>query len=175
MSKLTPSEIYDRVIDATAQRLSTSGFHRRGAILRKIIESNAAIIEFQKSGKTDRNTIFFTVNIGVVCGALLGKEGQSVTKSKNVDAHLRQRIGMLLPERPDKWWKIPGDTDADELAVEISNLIDRVAVPYLQQYLRTDALLDLWETGVSPGLTDTQRLRCLEKLNRERHRHNHGT
>ena len=78
--------------------------------------------------------------------------------------HLRERIGWLTPERMDKWWDISEDTDVEALASEISGLVAEKGAPYLLQYADKDSLIALWESGRSPGLTETQRLRYLEKF-----------
>jgi hypothetical protein len=103
--------------------------------------------------------------LGLVCGKLLEEGQPALARAGSIDAHLRERIGMLLPERPDKWWQIGSETDADALVSEVSRLIFEEAVPYLERYLETGALAKLWETGKSPGLTETQRMRYLARVN----------
>ena len=71
---------------------------------------------------------------------------------------------MLLPDRFDKWWEITEATDRGSLAQEVSELILKKGVPYIESYLNTNALIALWESGHSPGLTDFQRVRFLSKL-----------
>jgi hypothetical protein len=44
----------------------------------------------------------------------------------------------------------------------------RFGAPYVMRYLGADALVGLWRSGQSPGLTETQRLRYLEKLGSQR-------
>jgi uncharacterized protein DUF4304 len=130
-ARATPKEIYDRVVEGSAQKLRDLNFSRRGVTLRKISNGNAAIIEFQKSVKSGREKILFTINLGVVCGKLLEEWPPALARAGSIDAHLRERIGMLLPERSDKWWQIGPETDADALVSEVSRLIFEEAVPYL--------------------------------------------
>ncbi len=122
------------------------------------------LLEVQRSIKGTKDAIIFTINLGVVCGDLLD---QSIIQLENVqitDAHLRTRIGFLLPERRDKWWEITSTTDSHLLSREISDLVANIAVPYVKILLEPDAVRSLWESGQSPGLTEFQRVRFLRKL-----------
>jgi hypothetical protein len=152
------------IIAETADRVKELGFVRRGNALRKIGEENIGIIEFQKSVNDSKSKILFTVNLAVVCGALLDAEQSTLAKAKSIDAHLRQRIGMLMPGRPDKWWEVTNATDVDALATEVSDLIRNEGAPYINRYLSMSELVALWESGKSPGLTAVQRSRYLEKI-----------
>ena len=57
---------------------------------------NRGIVEFQRSVENTKESLFFTVNLGVVCGELLDSRPSVVSKAAMLDAHLRQRIGALL-------------------------------------------------------------------------------
>jgi Domain of unknown function (DUF4304) len=165
MARSVLDEAFNKVVMATGDRLKPLGFVRGGSILRVINQNNCGIVEFQRSRKSSRERLFFTVNLGVVCGELLDSTSCHPEKAKSVDAHVRLRIGMLLPDRPDKWWEISESTDLDSLATEVSEIIFKVAVPYIQHYMRTSVIADLWKSGQSPGLTDRQRVMLLDKLN----------
>src|SRR5713101_6912488 len=119
----TLNEIYNCVVDSSVQKIRSLGFVRRGTTFRKVSHGNVAIIEFQRSTKSDRHELLFTINIGIVCGKLIEEEQPPLTRAGSVDAHLRLRIGMLLPERSDKWWQITEETDRDRLLAEVSSLI----------------------------------------------------
>jgi hypothetical protein len=160
-------ETFVRTITGTGVVLKPLGFSRHGKLFRLIEQDNCGIIEFQRSGKNSRDGLLFTVNLGVVCGELLDSVGE-LRKARVVDAHVRERIGMLLPGRPDKWWEISRATEACVLEREISDLILRKAVPYIQSYLGTDRIISLWESGRSPGLTDGQRVQFLTRLKARR-------
>jgi len=164
MTTLDPKAIYDHVVASCAETLRSAGYARRGSSLRKEANGNVAIVEFQKSSKSNAEAIVFTINLGIVCGRLLEGGESSLKKVGIVDAHVRQRVGMLLADRPDKWWTIDPKTDANSLIEEISSLIEYEAAPYLDRHLNDDALVALWESGQSPGLTETQRLRYLTRL-----------
>jgi hypothetical protein len=159
---------FGKVVGTTAEKVDKLGFHRQGSILRVVRQDNAGIIEFQKSTKSTGDQILFTVNLAVICGALLEPDQPSLEKARSMGAHLRQRIGMLMPGRPDKWWEISEAVAVGALAAEVSEVIATKGAPYVTRYLDVNELVALWETGKSPGLTETQRVRYLEKLKSRR-------
>jgi len=164
MTRTMPKEALDCVVRATNERLHPLGFLRRGSVLRIMGPRTCGIVEFQRSTKSSQERLLFTVNLGVVCGDLLESGTADLTKAKVIDAHVRLRIGELLPGRPDKWWELTAHTDADALAREIGDLILDKAVPYIRQYLSVDSILALWESGLSPGLTNGRRVALLATL-----------
>ena len=157
--------MYDKLIRDVAQTLEWSGSKLRGKAIKVISQGNAGIIEFQKSKKNSDQEITFTINVAVVCGDLIDPDGTSIEKATSVDAHWRDRLGMLLETRHDTWWQLTASTDCAALAQELSVLLLARAVPCLEQYLNTGALIALWESGQSPGLTAVQRSRFLTELN----------
>ena len=168
MSRAVLDAAFGQVVETTAKNVDKLGFHRRGSILRIVTQGNAGIIEFQKSTKNTNNKIFFTVNLAVICGALLEPDQPSLEKARSMGAHLRQRIGMLMPGRPDKWWEISEASTVGTLASEVSEVIATEGAPYVARYLDVNELVALWESGKSPGLTEMQRVRYLEKLKSQR-------
>lgn len=166
MSVRELDEALKRVVSATADKAASLSFTRRGALLRVLSGGNAGVIEFQRSTASTKTRLVFTINLGIVCGRLLDPEQPALDKATSIDAHLRQRIGMLMPGQPDKWWEITETTDAETLAEEVSTLVSSEAVPFVRRYLDTSDLIALWRSGRSPGLTETQRVRNLERLAR---------
>jgi hypothetical protein len=152
-----------RVIEAAAERVRELGFRRQGASLRFLRGGNAGIIDFQKSVSSSKAKITFTINLSIVCGRLLDPEGPRLERASGIHAHLRERIGMLMPEHRDKWWEITDATSIDMLAREIAELVATKGAPYLLRYIDGAELVSLWESGSSPGLTEKQRMRYLEK------------
>ncbi len=69
-----------------------------------------------------------------------------------------------MPGRRDQWWEISEAVAVGALASEVSEVIATDGAPYVAHYLDVDELIALWESGKSPGLTETQRVRYLEKL-----------
>jgi len=155
--------LFKNVVRTVASRLSVQGFAQRGLALHKNVGSNVAIIEFQLSDKTSKECVVFTVNLAIVCGEL---SGTAPRDARIMGAHLRQRLGFLLPQQADKWWEITAQTNVLALADELSRKLEEFGVPYLDEYLDSRTLIALWESGKSPGLTAVQRARFLNQLGR---------
>ena len=158
------NEAFNELVKAVGLKLKASGFVQRGQIFRITSENNCGIIEFQKSVKSSKQAVLFTMNLAVVCGDLLEAGLTGAEKAQTTDAHVRQRIGMLLPEHPDKWWEISESTDRQALVQEVSTIVSERALPFVRSYLDTKVIMELWESGRSPGLTDVQRTRFLARL-----------
>ena len=168
MTSTVPSEVFGQVVKTVAERLHPLGFLRRGTALRIMGPGACGLIEFQRSTKSSQGKLLFTVNLGIVCGDLLESGPTDLPKAKVTDAHVRLRIGMLLPNCPDKWWEITTSTDSDALAEEVADLVLSKAAPYIHHYLNTDSVVALWESGQSPGLTNGQRINLLAVLKAKR-------
>ncbi len=164
MGRAILDQKFNDLVAASGNAVAGSGFVRQRFVLRMLSEGNAGVIEFQKSSKSSAGAILLTVNVGVICGALLEPWQPVVEKAKSSDAHLRLRIGAMLPGRLDKWWEITNATDGQTLQTEIANLIASEAAPYVKRYISTNELVALWKSGQSPGLTEMQRIHYLERL-----------
>jgi hypothetical protein len=165
MAREELNQAFREIIDTAARKLSAQDFRRVGTTLRIIRNECAGIIEFQKSTTSSNDCIRFTINLALACGALLEPDQPTLEKIRSPEAHLRLRIGMLMPGRPDMWWEIKDAADVSELAEEISTLIATAGAPYVVRYLDRKELISLWESGQSPGLTESQRVRYLHRLN----------
>lgn len=164
MKQAGPSASYESCISATTQRIAPLGYDRKGMIFRKWADGNCGLIQFQKARRNTNERLEFTVNLAVICGQLFEDWKGDITKASAFDAHFQVRLGMLLPERRDKWWLIDGTTDSGALASEISSFVCDLGVPYIARHMRTADLIALWRSGISPGATEVQRLRYLSIL-----------
>jgi|EndMetStandDraft_4_1072995.scaffolds.fasta_scaffold468543_2 uncharacterized protein DUF4304 len=164
MSRAALDMALRQIMLTTFAEVAKLGFVRRGLILRKIVEGNAAVIQFQRSVANTRDKILFTVNLGVVCGELIEPHEPPLERAGAFGAHLRDRVGKFLPGRPDKWWEITEGTDVDALATEVSSLVSSQGAPYILRYLDRNELIALWQSGQCPGLTDKERVSHLERL-----------
>jgi hypothetical protein len=155
---------FNKVIEALTNVLKPVGYTKRRHTFRRLSDGNSAVIEVQRSVESDKNTIKFTINIGVVCGRLLEDWEPLLIKAGSSSAHLRNRIGYFLSEPHDKWWVLDASTDTSVINSELSTLLERNVVPYLSQHVSDRDLIALWETGRSPGLTEEQRVQHLRTL-----------
>jgi hypothetical protein len=158
--------MFRSVLHASAEKLLRAGYARSGATFRKVVSSNALIVNFQKSSTSSSSDLKFTINLGVVLGHLLDPERSTITRATLEDAHVRERVGALLPGMGDLWWDVNGQTHLDLLTKEISDLIVVAVIPHLDGLASTEAVERLWKSGRSPGLTGKMRERYLDELHR---------
>lgn len=145
--------------------LKDAGYTKRGTSFRLDSEGNAQIVAFQRSSKSTASAIVFTINLGVVSGALVRKSDPEKDPSREgiEAAHIRERIGALTPENDDRWWTVTA-SPAGDISAEVADLVATLAIPFLRKHATDRDLLALWRTGRSPGLTERQRVRNLALL-----------
>ena len=164
MGKHITESKFAEIVNALSEDLKPYGFFKKGTVFRFIRNENCGIVQFQKSTTTTEDRLRFTVNFGVVCGALINVKTDQLKEVRVIDAHIQDRLGMFLPGHPDQWWEITSETDSSRLADEVNKLVVFSAVPYILGLLDTEAIVSLWQSGRSPGLTEGQRLRYLNRL-----------
>ena len=154
---------FKAILGGIGDSLRAYGFTKRANAYRHVGSGNAAIVEVQRSQASSGEIIRFTLNLGVVSGTLLDEHDPDISKVGLLHAHLRERIGAFLPERPDNWWDLRSTSDPDGLVAEIAPLLN-LGARFLLDHMGDAQLTALWETGQSPGLTDLQRQRYLRDL-----------
>lgn len=78
------------------------------------------------------------------------------------DAHWTGRLGELLPQSVDTWWKLSED-NLDSVAVEQSRYFIEVIVPALNHYGRSKYLINEWRNERYTYISEPQRLRLLAR------------
>jgi hypothetical protein len=69
-----------------------------------------------------------------------------------------------MSQRSDRWWTVSSPADARRVAAEISRGLSEFGLPALEKVSSTSDLLQLWESGQSPGLTRQQAARYAAEL-----------
>ena len=157
----TLDRAFAELVRTIALKLKDRGFTRNGVKLQVKSDRNFGIIEFQRSTSSSAEGLRFTVNLGIILGDLLDR---STRTPGMMFAHVRQRLGHLMPDPSDRWWQLDAATQVDTLAGELASALIESGVPFIERYLKTQEVVSLWESGRSPGLTETQRNRLLTRL-----------
>jgi hypothetical protein len=151
-----------------APELRAEGFRGRLPTLLCESESHTALVNFQKRSDSSRESVLFTVNLGVASKRLLpyvrAYKGQSLTWG---DCQWTERLNRLSPTPRDEWWTLDCVTDIDQLGEEIRGLLLGIAIPHLKSLMNDEALRLMWERGESQGLTEFGRLHYLAVLVKE--------
>lgn len=168
---MKPEEGFKQLLREVASELRRHGFTRNGQRFYLQDDGNWGLISFQKSTRSTPLKLMFTVNLGVASARLLRffpparfRVAEGKAKPLDPECHWRQRLGYVLPEKQDEWWSMTSGTDLDQLAGEIQGYLINLAVPQIQKHISDQALLELWLSGESPGLTQLQRLEYLSVL-----------
>jgi len=160
------AELFSDLLQRVAERLQPLCFKMSGTkfIRKKSIGSLA--ISFQKSVESTKDDIYFTADISL-SHAKLSKRLAKLGFSTLVSSHYRQRVSSLVTPPRDQWWHIYRNVDLDDLESDVWGAIENYAIPELMKYTTEEALRNLWQSGKSPGLTETQRIICLATLLKE--------
>jgi len=157
-------EITKTILEQLDALLEPEGFKKKGLTFFQDHGDVVHLIGMQKSlGSTDRE-IKVTTNLGVWIRALAPIRAGKPDPPRLSDAHWRQRIGTLLPERTDKWWSADSPANAKTVSISIVEALSKYGLPALHNLGTTDALIQLWHTGACPGLTAFQRDKYLQQL-----------
>ncbi len=163
---MTPSESKTLIVSAAKQVLQPLGYRKAGNTFQMPSLNLIHLIEVQASRDNTAADSKFTVNVGIFVPELVYPDIRDITKPSMLRAHWRQRIGFLSPEKRDLWWKVLSQAQAETAAQEIAYRIQKFALPALAEISNIDALLALWLSGVSPGLSEHERKEYLALLDK---------
>lgn len=156
-------ETYSDVLKSVRSILARHEFRRKGVGFYRRAEQSTGIIAFQRSRHSPPDQINFTVNVAIICDLLLDQwERQRPPDVWN--GHIIERLGSLSSPFKDVWWTVTPTTDVQSLMEEIGMRIECYAVPFIEQYLDPREMIELWESGQSPGKTDFTRRELLAEL-----------
>lgn len=137
--------------EALSAVLLPRGFRRERLLFLRQSEDVVHLVQLQGSDTNTHNNSRYTVNLGVWVPALAFGETRSLAA-----AHWRQRLGLLCPEHEDMWWQPSTRQSISAVAADISDRMQRYALPSFASLVNADALLVVWRGGTSPGLTKVQ-------------------
>jgi hypothetical protein len=162
--RMTPYELIDPVLAQLDAALAPLGYRRSGASFQRELSEVVHLVELQSAQGAADNQVAVTVNLGVYAPVLVDADIRQYIRPSIPQAHWRERLGILLPERRDRWWTIESAEAADLTGCEIAGSVEVFGLPTLAKIPDLAALRRIWEAGASPGLSDYQRRRHLERL-----------
>ena len=148
------SEIGKLICEELATLLLPLGYKRESFLFSRPSEDLIHLIQLQGSRSNTAALSKHTVNVAVWVPALSPEEKLSVP-----GAHWQNRLGSLCHERTDLWWQSSSAETAGIAASEITSRDKHFALPSLAELANSRALLSLWQSGLSPGLTQFQATR----------------
>lgn len=156
-----PKEAMAAVVSSIAPIMKAAGYRKRRHTFNKPVGDDGfvQVLTFQMGAFDPPGTVEipglrpnlygrFTVNLGVFVPAI--QRGGLIEREWYSECHcqLRKRIGELLPEQSDVWWRLDHqDVEADSAAA-----VEEQGLPWLAQFEGYAGLLALWESSGGPGV-----------------------
>jgi hypothetical protein len=144
--------------------LEPHGYKQAGALFLRDLPEVVHLVELQSTHGDAAMHIAVTVNLGVFAPALVDSNIRNYIRPSIPQAHWRERLGILMPERRDKWWSVESVENAGCVGAEIAVSLEEYGLAPLAKIASVAALRKIWDAGVSPGLSEYQRRRYLERL-----------
>ena len=159
-----PADEFKKTILAQMQALlKPMGFRKTRTLFSADVNDVVLFVQLQSSSKSTKDFLVVTVNVGIFSRTVAERIGN--TREPNInEAHWRQRIGMFMSQRRDKWWEISNEAEAKRCASEITSVLANHALPEMQRLNSTESLKSEWEAGKCHGLTDYLREQYLGVL-----------
>jgi len=148
------------ILKGLQDSLERFGFKKRGSTFHREVGDVIHLVSLQASQSSSASTLRVTVNLAVAV-PILGGQRDDVWS-----AQWRERIGTLLPEAQDRWWNVSSSQEAEAVAQEITKFLAQYGLPAQARVSSTADLLQLWESGKSPGLTAVQASQYVDQLRR---------
>ena len=137
-----------------ASRLLADGFRRQGVHLNRKMGDFFHSVHFQASQWGTAAAGQFTINLYVSSPVMyeewFGKPFPANPASAQFPVN--ERIGWLLPDLCDYWWKVDEKTDIPALAVEVAEMATPAIRKFFSDYERNEATLTMLRQGRYPKL-----------------------
>ncbi len=138
------------VADQLRPAFKARGYRQRGLTFYRTVGDNFGVVQLQKSRSATAISLDFTINLGVFSGRVQRALSQimwvpEVNRVPTEPAcHLRQRIGLLLPEARDVWWTVRAGADQAERGRTLRSVLEMHAFPFLDGRVSDEGLRDHW-------------------------------
>lgn len=122
--------------------LKNNGFKKKARNFYREFENRIEVINVQASKWNEGNEGQFTVNVGVYYPEISEITDAPPVKGmpKEYDCTVRERIGLLTPEKKDKWWEIDSSSNDSEVSENVANLVEEICFPWLDKMSDLDAV-----------------------------------
>lgn len=129
--------------------LKAAGFRRQGNHFHRQSRDLIHAFQFQASTGMAVRVGAFTVNLVVTAESLYRHwSGRALPKNPATALFpINERIGLLMPQQEDHWWR--ADADVESLCLEVSHALVTWGLPFFDQFASLDVLLDRLRTGAS--------------------------
>ena len=119
--------------------LRRAGFRKEGRTFRRVRSACTEVVNVQVSQWSSRDALSFTINLGVFFPEVQrGLEGYLALRlgqggPKEFDCQVRTRLGALMPEASDKWWKLRAPRGPSPRPGELGDALTTLGLPWLER------------------------------------------
>jgi len=141
VSDIAAQDIYASMVkDRISPRLREEGLVGSSGRYAVPSDSHWALVGFQKSAFSDRNEVRFTINlvaVGKPEWEQLRLEHPYLAKRPQPTFHhpepaLSMRIGQLVDDGEDKWWRVVPTSDCEPIVDEVIRDLTEAGIPWLR-------------------------------------------
>lgn len=121
--------------EGLAPFLKTNGFKKKARNFYREFENRTELINVQASQWNEGNEGKFTINVGVYYPNISEIIDAPSIKGmpKEYDCTVRERVGLLTPEKRDLWWKVDISVKDQELAGNVADSVEKFCLPWLTE------------------------------------------
>lgn len=140
------------ILQSVSPLLKRQGYVKNNITFYLFKENNWGIINFQKSRDSTKTELMFTINIGIVSSLLrrFVDQNPSTDKPPTGYYHWSTRIGALMPDKKDFWWKLNDSDDVDNLIIDVATVVKELAIPAVDHQITDEGLIKTFMSK-SPG------------------------
>jgi hypothetical protein len=132
--------------------LKSQGFRKRDSVFHRPSADVVHLIALQSSIDSAGQIPRVTVNLAIWCKRLAA----AGTEPAVLAAQWRCRIGDVMPPQSEAWWLLSGKPTVAPAISGMSAALKAHGIPALDRLPDLAALLALWDSGQSPGLTPAE-------------------
>ncbi len=143
---MTAQECFSELLNTLRPFLKSAGFTRRGATFSMCRDRNRGAIHFQKSSYSTRDEVRFTLNLEVFSDRVWRYDWGEQIAIAPVDrpAVWCERVGSILPEADDVWWKLFPTQSLAPLVEEMTQRVLPACMEALRSRITDEEIRDLW-------------------------------
>jgi hypothetical protein len=159
---MNSKEYKTAILQKLKEILHSNGFKKKGSIFVLSTDDLTYYIGLQSSQSSTASVSKVTVNTEIASAVISKLDDTSLPI--NHQRHYIKRIGFYLEPPFDKWWVLDS-MESTEIAInEIIEIIQKRVLTCFSSLKTTDDLVNLWQSGTCPGLTDRQRKHYLQLI-----------
>jgi Domain of unknown function (DUF4304) len=121
--------------EGLAPLLKKEGFRRKARNFYREYQDRIEVINVQAGKWNEGVEGQFTINAGVYYPEIAEITEAIPIKGmpKEYDCTIRERIGLLTPEKKDEWWKIDSSTNDSEVSERVAKQVEVLCLPWIAQ------------------------------------------